>query len=81
MKKEDSSEINYDLTFDTLFKIQDSISDFFWNGQIGQNGGYSPIFDPKGPLYYFPYHCEAIEERGIYASPVIAYIETSDDTI
>jgi hypothetical protein len=76
-----SEDIDYDLTFDSLFKTQDLVSDFMWEGQMGENGSYSPITDPAGPLYYFPYHCEAIESRGIYASPVIAYIEQEDNTI
>ena len=45
-------------------------------GNVGKRqGGYVPFMDPLGPMLYFPFHCAAIEEMNIHASPVIGYIE------
>lgn len=46
------------------------------NGGKGERQrGYVPFTDPTGPFMYFPFHCTAIDEKNIHASPVVAYIK------
>ena len=69
---------SYSMSFDDAIKQIDALTDFMANGEMGENGGYAPLMDPAGPMAYFPLRCSAIESIGIYASPVIAYIDESN---
>jgi hypothetical protein len=69
----------YDITFDDAIRQIDALSDFMANGEMGANGGYAPLLDPSGPMTFFPLHCAEIKSKGIYASPVIAYIDEDNE--
>lgn len=60
----------------------DTLSGFMNNAKIGRRtGGYVPFMDPLGPMLYFPFHCAALEELNVHASPVVGYIESEDNVI
>jgi hypothetical protein len=66
----------YKVSLDSMMSQIDVLDGFMTTGHVGKKaGGYVPMTDIMGPLLYFPFHCTAIESRGIYASPLIATIK------
>jgi hypothetical protein len=45
------------------------------------DGGYVPFADFLGPYLWFPMHCVPIPERGIFKSPLIAYVRNDTNEI
>jgi hypothetical protein len=37
---------------------------------------YAPPIDGRGPMLFFPPHCQKLDKYGIYESPIIGYVES-----
>lgn len=78
--KEQGGGKEYKVSLDSLVEQIDDLDGFMTGGGVtaGGMGGYIPMADQIGPIFFFPYHCTKLERRNIYASPVIATIKQNN---